>query len=102
LIATAFLPHFQRQYHLAILFRAAKAIDAGNRGDDQYIASFKEAACCREPELFDLLIQHALFFNIGISTRNIGLWLIVVIVRDKIFYRVIRKELLVFAEELCC
>ena len=47
-----------------------------------------------------MLIDSRVFFYVGIGRRNIGLGLIVVVVRDEVFHGVIREEFLKFAVEL--
>ena len=100
LVAAAFLAHFERQDHLAILFRAAQAIDARDRGHDQHIAPLEQAARGREAQLLDLLVEHTLFLDVGIGARNVGFWLVIIVVGDKILDSVVGKELLVLAVKL--
>ena len=45
-------------------------------------------------QLFDLIIDIRVFFDIGIRRRHISLRLVVIIIADKILYRVLREELL--------
>lgn len=51
-------------------------------------------------ELVYLVVYSGILFDIGISGRNIGFRLIVVIVRDEIFYRVFREKLSELGTEL--
>ena len=51
-------------------------------------------------ELVYLVIYSGILFDIGIRGRNIGFRLIVVIVRDEIFYRVFREKLSELGTEL--
>ena len=44
------------------------------------------------PHAINLFINRCLFFNIGIGSRNIGFRLIVVIIGDEIFDRIVWKE----------
>lgn len=51
-------------------------------------------------KLVYLVVYSGILFDIGIRGRNIGFRLIVVIVRDEIFYRVFREKLSEFGAEL--
>ena len=51
-------------------------------------------------ELINLIIDRAVFFDIGIRTRHISLWLVIIVVRHEILNRIIRKKLLELAVEL--
>src|SRR5215813_514144 len=52
--------------------------------------------------LIDVLIDCRIFFNVGIRSWDVGFWLIVIVVADKILHRIVRKELRKFAVELRC
>jgi len=43
--------------------------------------------------LLNVLVDRRVFFDIGIGTRNVGLWLIVVVVRNKILDGILREKL---------
>ena len=48
----------------------------------------------------DLIVDGAVFFNVGIGGRDICLGLIVVVVRHKILHRIVRKKLTELRAEL--
>src|SRR5215471_655536 len=52
--------------------------------------------------LIDVLVDGCIFFNVGIRSWDVGFWLIVIVVADKILHRIMRKELRKFAVELRC
>ena len=52
--------------------------------------------------LIDVLVDRRIFFNVGIRGWDVGFWLIVVVVADKILHRIVRKEARKFAVELRC
>ncbi len=52
------------------------------------------------PELVDLVVNLRVLLDIGIGRRNIGFRLIVIVVADEVFDRVIREELAKLREEL--
>ena len=88
--------------HRPIGFNRADTVDAGDRGDDDHVIAFKQGAGGRVAHPVDLLVNLALFFDIGVGAGDIGLWLVVVVVRDEIFDRVFGEKPLKLAEELRC
>ena len=44
------------------------------------------------PELVDFIVDGGILFNIGVRPRNVCLRLVVVVVRDEVFYSVFRKK----------
>ena len=52
-------------------------------------------------QTIDLVINLAIFFNIGIATGNICLWLIIVKIADKIVNFIIGEKRLEFTVQLC-
>ena len=40
-------------------------------------------------QALDVLINGGVFFDIGIGLRDIGFWLVVVVIGDEVFHRVI-------------
>ncbi len=48
----------------------------------------------------DLLVDRAFLLDIGVGARDVGLGLVVVVIRDEIFHRVVGKERLELAVEL--
>ena len=56
----------QRNYHLLIINRASKSVDAGHRRNNDHIISLRK--CCRRrvAQLIDLIVDRRVFFNISI------------------------------------
>src|SRR5215470_13740229 len=52
--------------------------------------------------LIDVLVNRRIFFDVGIRSWDVGFWLIVIVVADKILHRIVWKELRKFAVELRC
>ncbi len=99
-VAAPCLTNLQRQHDIAVLLWRAEAIDARDRGDDQRIAPLEEAAGRGESQLLDLRVELALFLHIGVAAGDVGLWLVVVVVADKVLDSVIGEEFAVFSIEL--
>ena len=49
----------------------------------------------------DLFVDRRFFFDEGIRARHIGFGLVIVVIRDEILHRIIRKEAFEFAIKLC-
>ena len=45
-------------------------------------------------ELVNLVIDRAIFFDVGIARWHIGFWLVVIVVRDEILDRIFREKFL--------
>ena len=86
--------------HGRIGFHRADAVDAGHRSDDDDVVAFQERARRRVAHAVDLLVDGAFFLDIGVGARNVGLRLVVVVIGDEIFDRVVGEERLELAVEL--
>jgi hypothetical protein len=75
-------------------------IDATDRGHDDHVIAFQQRAGGRMAHPVDLFVDLGFLLDIGVGTRHIGLWLIIVIVADEIFHRVLGKELFELAVKL--
>ena len=83
-----------------VFLRLTQTIDTGYRGDNNHVAALKKGTSRRVAQLINLLIYVYLFLNIGISSGNIGLRLVVVIIADKVLYRIIWEKLFELGAEL--
>ncbi len=90
----------ERQGHLRIGLDRADAVNAGNRGHDDDVAPLEDRPRRRVTHPVDLLVQRRLLLDIGVGTRNVGLGLVIIVIRDEILHRVFREEALHFAVEL--
>ena len=100
LVAGLFHARAQRNHHVAVINRVAQTVDTGNRCDDDHIAPLRQRKCGAVAQLVDFVVDGAVLFDIGIGLRNVRLGLIVVVIGDKVFYRVVGKEFLELAAEL--
>ena len=78
----------------------ADAVDAGDRGDDDHVAPLEERLRRREPQLVDLVVLGHLLFDVEIVLRDVGLGLVVVVVRDEVLDAILGKEVLELLIEL--
>ncbi len=91
----------QFHHHLRIGFDGTDAIDAGHRGDDDDVVALKQGLRGGMPHAVDLLVDLAVLLDIRVGARNIGFRLIVIVVTDEIFHRVVWKKRLHLAVQLC-
>ena len=100
LIAAYHLAYGQLQGHLPIILWAAQAVDAGDRSDDYHIPPAEEGGGSSQTETLDLLVDLGILFNVGVAAGDIGLWLVIVVVRDEVLHHIIGKKLTELAVEL--
>ena len=86
--------------HRAVGLGRADAVDAGDRGDDDHVVAFQQRPGRRVAHPVDLLVDLRFLLDIGVGARDVGLRLVVVVVGDEVFDRVLRKEGLELAVEL--
>ncbi len=91
----------ERQRHLRIGLDRADTVDAGDRGDDDDVAAFENRPRRRVAHPVDLLVQRRFLLDISVGARDIGLGLVIIVIRDEILDRVLREEALHLAVELC-
>src|SRR5437763_3098780 len=70
----------------------ADAVNAGDRGDDDHVATLEESLCRGEAQLVDLVVLGHLLFDVEIGLRDVSLGLVVVVVRNEILDGVFGKE----------
>ena len=89
-------------YHIGIeVLGITNTIQTRHRGNHQHIPSArKQGGSSRQSQLFNLLVDRQIFFDIGIANRQIGLRLVVVVIRNKILYGIFRKERFELAVQL--
>ena len=78
------------------------AVDAGHRGDDNDIPPRQQTARCRMTHLVDLVVNGGIFFNEGVTGRNVCFRLVIIVVGHKIFDGIMWKKLLELAIQLSC
>ena len=82
----------QVQDHAVILGRVADAVDRRHRRDDHAIGTLQDRLGRRQPHLLDVLVDRRILLDVQVARRDVGLGLVVVVVRDEIFDRVVREE----------
>ena len=92
--------HAQRHDHLVVTLGLANAVDRRHRGHDQHIAPLQNALGARQPHLLDVLVDRRVLLDEQVALRHIGLRLVIVVVADEVFDRVVREELAKLAVQL--
>ncbi|MNI67292.1 hypothetical protein D3C73_1229160 [compost metagenome] len=82
----------QVQHHFQIQVRVAQTIDRGNRGHHNDIPTLQQRLGRRQSHLLDVFVDRRIFLDECIRTRYVRFRLVIVVVGDKILYRVIREE----------
>ena len=83
-----------------VLLRLAKAVDAGDGGDDQHVAALEERARRGVAQLVDLLVDVGVLGDVRVGPRDVRLGLVVVVVGDEVLDRVLREEVLELGAKL--
>ncbi len=86
--------------HGRIGFDRADTVDAGDGGDDDAIVAFEQRARGRVAHAVDLLVDGAFLLDIGVGARHIGFRLVIIVVGNEIFHRIVGEEILEFGIEL--
>ena len=90
----------QRHTHTRILFRTSQTIDAGHTGHHHHIPPLCQRCRGRKAQLVDFVIDGRILCDIGIGRRHVSLRLVIVVVGDKVFYRIFREKFLELAVQL--
>ena len=100
LALTDFVTGAQGQNHLVILGRIADTVDGRDRRDDHYVAPLHQAFRGRQAHLLDMFVDRGIFFDKQVTLRNVCLRLVIIVVRNEVFDRVVREKLAKFGIEL--
>ena len=96
------LPSFHLHGLGVEVLRVADTVQAGHRRDDYHIpAARQQRAGCRESQFLNLVVDAQVLFDIGVARRDVGLGLVVVVVRDEILHGIVGEERLEFSVQLC-
>ena len=92
-VAVAGLPQLDLQRALDVLLRRAQAVDAGDGGDHHDVPPGEQALRRGVPQPLDLVVDRGVLLDVGVGLRDVGLGLVVVVVRDEVLDRVVRQQL---------
>jgi hypothetical protein len=82
----------QPEGHRRIGLDRPDAIDAGHRGDNDHVVALQQRPCRRVAHAVDLLVDRAFLLDIGVGSRDIGLGLVIIVIGDEIFHRIVGEQ----------
>ncbi len=83
-----------------VLLGCAQAVDAGDGRDDDDVAPGQQRVRRRVPQPLDLLVDRGVLLDVGVRLRDVGLGLVVVVVRHEVLDGVVRQQLAELVREL--
>ena len=92
----------QGNHHIHIVIRTTNSINAGYRRNDDHVLSLCQSRRCRKTQLVNLIINRRVFCYIGVRLWHIRLRLVIVVIGDKILYRIFREKFLHLTIQLSC
>ncbi len=82
----------EREGHGRIGLDRADTVDAGYRGHDDHVVPLEQRARSAVAHAVDLLVDGGFLLDVRIGAGDIGLRLVIVVIADEIFDRVVGKE----------
>ena len=96
------LPHLQLDDVFVKLHRVANAVDARDACHDNHVsASTQQGGRGGQSKLFDFVIDLEVLLDVRVRRRNERLWLVIVVVTDKILHQVVGEEPFELTVQLC-
>ena len=90
----------QAEGHRRIGLDRADAVEAGDRGDDDHVVALEQRPRRRVAHPVDRLVHRAFLLDVGVGARDVGFGLVIIVVADEIFDRIVGEEALELAVEL--
>src|SRR4030095_10151489 len=81
--------------------RIAQTINTGNTRNHNDVSPLEKCPGRRHPQSINFVVDGCLFLNVDVRSRNIGFWLVIIVVGNKILDGIVRKERFEFLKELC-
>ena len=95
-----FVARANRHHHSVVALGLTDTVDGRDSSHHDHVAPLQDAFGATQAHLLDVLVDGAVFFNEQIALRHIGFGLVIVVVTDEIFDRVLREKLAKFAVKL--
>ena len=95
-VATDFLANPQGDDVILVFGRRPQPKDAGDRSHYDHVVAFQQRRRRRVAQLVNFIVNRGVLFNVGITGRDVGFRLVVIIVRNKVFHRIVGEELFHF------
>ena len=84
----------QMQDHGVVRLGVTQAVDSRHRRNDDRVLALQQRLGRREPHLLDVLVDRGVLLNISVAGRDVGLGLVIVVVRNEVFNRVLGEVVL--------
>ena len=85
--------HLELHGGLEVFGGNTEAIDAADRGHHDHILALEQRAGGGVTQHVDLLVDRRRLGDVSIRDRHVGLGLVVVVIGDEVFHRIVREEL---------
>ena len=92
--------HAQGQNHLVVFVRIADTVDGRDGGDDDDVAPLHQRLGARQAHLLDMLVDRRVLFDEQVALRHVGFGLVVIVVADEVFDRILREKVAELAVQL--
>ena len=83
-----------------IFLRRAERIDAGHAGHHDHVTPLEQGTGGAVAKLIDLLIDQSVLFNIHILAGDVGLRLVVIVIGNEVFHRILGEKFPQFRAQL--
>ena len=100
MIPVDFVTGVQEDGAVQVDLGVTKPVDAGHGAHHYHVPAGEEAGGGAVAEPFHIVVDGGVFFYVGVGLSNVGFRLVVVVVADEVFDRVIGEELAEFVSEL--
>ena len=88
------------QDHAEIRLGIAEAVNRRDRRHDDGIGPLEQRLGRRQAHLFDVFVDGCILLDEGVGRRHVCFGLVIVVIRNEVFHRVLRKERLELAVQL--
>ncbi len=100
LLALDLLSLLQEQQHAVVGLGRTQAVDAAHRSHDDAVAPLEQRLGCRKPQLIELVVDRRFLLDVDVAGGNVRLGLVIVVIGDEVFDRVVREKRLELVIEL--
>ncbi len=94
------LPLLQHHQHPVIRFWRPDAVNARNAGHNDYVAPLEQRPRRAHPQLVQLVVDRRFLLDVDVCRGNVRFRLVIIVVADEIFDRILREEPLELMVEL--
>ena len=92
-VALHFLAHAQHNRSVQVGLRGAQAVDAGHRRHHDHVAAAQKRGGGGVAQALHVVVDGRVLLNVGVGLRDVGLRLVVVVVRHEVLHRVVGQQL---------